>query len=360
MHPQTPKPISSRPSIAAACAAILAHDPAARAQDDAAEASRRALIREAQGARRHGEHARAVELMARAGRVRATASLHLFLAEESAELGDWFTVFVNATRCRSEAEADPALPHRRAVSARCTRLEAEAATRVAFITLQPPLDVPDLTIRVGDAVVPAPLWGVRYPVAPASVTVDASDPSGGTFHTTLDLVAGEAREVAVTLTRPPPPQPPPPQPPPPLVAPPPPTLPAPPPRAPRPVPLVPPRSEPPTPAAIGQWSLIGAGALLMGGAAALFWQRGEALAAQDAACYDDVRLCEPAALDANARATTMTALAGAALGLGALSVAGGVLWRVVASPRRAAPRSAWRIDLAPRGDGASLTLAGAL
>ena len=82
---------------------------------------------------------------------------------------------------------------------------------------------------------------------------------------------------------------------------------------------------------------------------------------QTAACDDNLRLCDPAAVSANARANTMTTLTNVAVGVGAAALVGGVVWWLVARPSRApVPRQAWWIHAAPHDHGLTLGLGGAL
>lgn len=140
----------------------------AHAQETASDTDRRTLIHDAETASRRGDHARAAELASRAGRLRMTPSLRLFLAEENAETGDWVRVFTHATLCRSEGVADANLPDRRRLLTHCARLEERAAPQVGFLVLRVLRVLPGMSVRVGNDEVPATLWNTVTPPRGAS------------------------------------------------------------------------------------------------------------------------------------------------------------------------------------------------
>ena len=93
---------------------------------DGADAARRALIADAAAASQAGDHARAIELAARAAALRATPSLRYFLAREHLAVGHPVEALALAGECASGARADREVHNREALVARCEAVAAEA------------------------------------------------------------------------------------------------------------------------------------------------------------------------------------------------------------------------------------------
>jgi hypothetical protein len=314
----------------------------AHAQESSDESNRRGLIHEAESASRHGDHARAAELAAQAGRIRMTPSLRLFLAEESSETGRWVQAYTNATLCRSEGVADASLPDRRRLLASCARLEERAAPRVGFIVVRVARDIAGLSVRVANEDLPPALWNARHVVGPGAVAVVALSPDGRRFEEGVQVAAGQTREVIIALPEatPAPVAP---------VA-----LPA---RAvviadPIPVVVTPaPAPAPARGAGPGPWVLAGGGALGLAAAAVSFSLRESAVTERDRACTalqcSDSDEQRATSLDGDAR--TWSTVTSVALGVGAAAVAGGVVWWLLARPPSRSSLRGWVVPYGERG-----------
>lgn len=309
-----------------------AYGAVARAQDTSADIARRAMLAEADRARDAGDHARALDLAVRAGRIRMTPSLRLLLAQEHAALSQPLEALDAAGRCVHEAETDPAIANRERIVANCRALVTSLRARVGQVIVRAPSSAPaDLRVRVQDAELAAPLLGVAYPVAPGAVVVEASS-ARGAFRAEVRVDAGATREVVVELT--------------PVVV--------------STAPIAPPTRAPATRGGPGAapWIVVGAGAAALGASVVFYALHQGAVADRDAAC--DATGCDPSARDANDAAATWRTLNNAALGVGAAAVAGGVLWWLLARSRHDhPPRAAWNVGPTSAG-GVLLTVEGSL
>jgi hypothetical protein len=211
---------------------------------------------------------------------------------------------------------------------------------VARLTVRVSPDGADATVVVGGRTVPPAGWEVPIAVDPGDVVVRATAPDGRRFEQTLHLDRGSNTEVVVALE----------------------------------VPLSPAveaallvravRREAPAPAlrstaprnvGAGPWVVAGGGVAALVIAGVLWSMHDAAVSERDGLCPPSG--CDPAALNANARAQDMTLGTNVAIGLGSAAVVGGLTWFLVAWGGRAeAPAvrpSAW---LHPGSAG--LTLAG--
>lgn len=328
------------------------------------ERTRRALIRRAEGLYAQQRYELALAVAQRAAELGMTPTLRFFIAVQHQALGHTLDALDGAERCAREAATDTALRNRDEVVSRCNRLASLLEPSVARVVLRVPESAPEaLRVLVQGGEIERARWGVPLVVLPGHLVVEARLPDAPALREEFDLTGGQRREVSFERFFPPP-APPAPVEAPVVVAP---AAPAPapptPPPAPPPTPVLPPpppRSPPRGPGA-APWIVAGAGGAVLGSAAVFFALRSVAIDEQTAACHDDLRLCDPEAADANARANTMTTLTNVALGVGAAAVVGGVVWWLVARPGRAsAPRQAWWIHAAPREHGLTLGLGGAL
>src|SRR4051794_11687098 len=116
--------MSSRWSIRGIAAAgmflALTRSRAAHAQSEQEMLARTQLLEQAESARQRGDHAAAIEAAGRAGRVRMTPSLRLFLAEEHVALGHPAEALANAEACIREVQRDGSLRNGAVILASCT------------------------------------------------------------------------------------------------------------------------------------------------------------------------------------------------------------------------------------------------
>lgn len=292
------------------------------AQDTPDEIARRELIAAAEQARDVGDHARSLDLATRASQLRMTPSLRQMIAYEHDALGHVIEAFDAAGRCVREAEIDPAVRNREVILTACRALVDSLRARVGRVVVRAPDPAPaGLRVTVGGVVVPPALWDVAYPVAPGDVTVDATTPDGATFHRTLPVQGGDAVDVRVTLTAPPPRR----------VA----------------------RGVGAGPVVL--WS-VGGAALVAGGVLVAFGA--VARADRDAECdaLGNGR-CDPVAQRHDDQYRTLTVAGGVALGVGAASLVGGILWRLLPVFAR---RDDLRVVVAPSSQGVSVVVGGSL
>src|SRR5215217_3099050 len=88
------------------------------------ESVRTQLVDRAQKAHDAGAHTEALEMALRAGEIRQTPLLRLFVAEEQEEVKQLAEAFQNAQQCAREAKLDAETKLRDKVIERCNRLEA--------------------------------------------------------------------------------------------------------------------------------------------------------------------------------------------------------------------------------------------
>lgn len=301
---------------------------------DGTDAARRALIADAAAASQAGDHARAIELAARAAALRATPSLRYFLAREHLAVGHPVEALALAGECASGARADREVHNREALVARCEAVATEAERGVARLTVQVPTPAPEgLRVTVAGSVLAPPLYAVAVPVVPGPIEVTASAPGRDPFRATITLAAGARESLAVTLAHPPPP-PPPPTPPTAEV-----TVTA---SLPTPSPQ-PPRA--PGGAGAGPWVLVGVGALglVVGGVFGAVSI--EAHDARDAACPSATRCDGDSAERLDARYRDASLGANVAFVVGGISLAAGLTWWLVARTRSRRPLA----SLSPAG-----------
>lgn len=305
-----------------------------RAQEAPAEAERRDLLARAERARTEGDHALALDLGTRAGRIRMTPSLRLLIAQESESLGHTLEALDEARRCAREAAADPGLRNGPAIVARCSEIVRAMEPRVGYLTVHVTL-ARGAVVTLGARPLPPTQWDVPLPVLPGAVRVTATAADGRQFAREVAIAAGGTADVVIDLqqedfagVRP----------------------------APR--PSTPERLGPGS----GPWILGGLGLASLGATAA-FWALHEgAISDRDAAC--DASGCDPVALAHDERARTFTTVTNVSLGLGLAAVGGAVLWFAFA-PRRAlevqpAVHAGPRVGVLVFPSGGAVTLGGAL
>ncbi len=311
----------------------------ASSQDASQETARRALIVDAEAASDGGDHARALDLAARAGALRMTPSLRLLIAQEQAALGQVLEALDGAERCAREAETDPAMRQREALLDECRALATRTRAQTATLSVRAPRE--GVVVLVDDAVLSSALFGVATPRRPGAITVRARVGDEGYFEQTATLRAGESAEVDVP---PPPPTPPTPQPRPvatPIAS----TT-----VAPPPAPTTPARR-----ASAGPWIVSATGLAAVAAGALLWWRRDVAVG--DCAISGDALLCPSEASVSRAQpAAALGDSAQVSAFVGAAVAASDKMWLLL--DRRAHPtRRAW---WAPCAIGRTVGVCGAL
>lgn len=300
-------PTGRRDALAAAFGALVLPR-AAAAQTELELATRLLLIEQATAERTAGHHPQALALARRAGAVRMSPSVRLFIAEEMDATGDPAGALAMAGECVREVERDPAVPHRAALLGACRELARSTPSRVGYLVVRAPAPAPEglrVTVR-GVALNPA-LLGVPNVVSPGAFEVAASAPGRVAFVASREVVAGAT--VAVDLDLPAEPVAPPA-----VVAP--------------PVTVMPARLAPPPPRTRSQLApglLLGSGAAALLGGAALLVVRVGVL--DGCSVTHGAAVCDtPPHLDAARSANGLAAGGSVLLGVGAAAVAAGIVW----------------------------------
>lgn len=199
----TPRSLAPRASTLATAAALALSlaTRAVSAQESPSEVARRSLIEQAERAATAGDHAAALDFARRAGEIRMTPSVRLFIAEESRTASRPLDAYVHANACVRAAEADASLHNREVILARCREVAVAVQARVARVVVRI-TDAPSgLRLRIGDAELPGAASGVSFPVAPGTVTVTASAEGFERFEREVTVEAGAEGVVEVTLRR---------------------------------------------------------------------------------------------------------------------------------------------------------------
>lgn len=187
------------PLLAAAALSIVSFAFSARAETSPeAMAARRDLIQQAQAKREAGDHAAALDLASRAGKIQMSVSLRRFLAEEHKALGSVAQGLGTAEQCEREAHA--AGPDADVHAEACHKLVEELRPLVGYVVLRPVQKPDGLTIGVAGSDVPAPLWETRYPVTPGAVAVEAKAPAHKPYSSKVEVVRGAIVDVPIKLT----------------------------------------------------------------------------------------------------------------------------------------------------------------
>lgn len=313
--------------VAVVCA-MLCITPLARAQDNPDESARRALITQAEAAAESGDHARAVELAARAGRIRMTPSLRMMLAVEGESAGAVVDALDAAERCAREADADPALRNREAILTRCRALVSTLGARVGRVTITL-RDAPQgAAVRLGGRALDPARWNAATPVAPGVIVIEADAASRRPFRQQIDVTPGATVTIDVQL-------------------------------------LPSPEATPTVAAPVrrgagaGPWILAGAGVLALAGAGVSYWLQTQSVALRDAAC--DANGCLDLARERQSDAERWNLFTNVGVGVGSAALIGAATWWILARPRATErPRVAWQGHVAPLPGGAMILVGGAL
>ncbi len=283
----------------------------ASAQTGADLAARQELVAQADQARTAGDHAHALDLALRAGRIRMTPSLGLMIAQEQRALGQLVDAYASALACARAAQADASAANRASIIETCTSVASALEPSLGRVRLRLPVALPpNARVRIANADVPADLRDVPRVVTPGEVLVEASAAGRTPFRRALRVSPGAVTDVSVELPS--------------LLA------------SPTPPPA---RSGPGT----GPWVVAGVGAAGFVTAGVLYALAGAARDDRDAQC-NAMGYCLPPSQDRDASYRDLLVGTNVALAAGGALVAGGALWYVIArvrgSRREAAPTAA--------------------
>jgi hypothetical protein len=340
-------PARRRGAIAAALGA-LALPRAVAAQTQTELATRRMLIEQATAERTAGHHAQALALAQRAGAVRMSPSVRLFIAQEMDATGDPAGALAMAGECVREVERDRVVPHRAALLRTCRELQSSTPSRVGYLVVRAPAPAPDgLRVTVRGAVLNPALLGVPHVVSPGAFAIEASAPGRVAFSASLAVDVGAT--VAVDLDLPAEPVAPP------AIVPPPVTIIPPVVAAPRPTPLV---ATPParSPSRLAPGLLLGSGAAAVAGGVVLLVVRAGAL--DGCTVTGGAAVCDtPSQLDAARSANGLAVGGGVLLGVGAAALATGVGWLLLDRGATARPAPG-TVGVVPMAGGLTVGLTG--
>lgn len=300
------------------------------------------LMRAATTARDAGDHATALRSARRAGEIRMTPSLRLFIAEEEETAGQLAAAYDDARACVSEVDASPPIQNAAGLRRDCEALSTRLARRLAFVTLTVPT-VEGASVRVDGVALDRERWGRAITRGAGSVVVEAEAPGRRRFRREINLRAGVTERVAIALPAAESSAP--------SVA----------------TPEVPAQPETRSGPGAGPWVLVGVGAASLVASGVFFALRGGAISDRDTLCESSSGDCVTSdasaatrASDAQSNAVTFNTVSMVTLGVGAAAVAGGLIWWLAG--RGSAPRERPRAALmfAPSVGGAVVGLSGSL
>jgi hypothetical protein len=172
----------------------------ASAQTEQEMAARAQLLEQAQAARTAGDHARALDAATRAGRIRMTPSVRLFIAEENESAGHLAEAMSSADLCVREATRDATLRNRDAILGSCNEIAGRLRGRVGQVIVNfNGSTPPGLRVTVAGAELSDALFGVAYMVNPGTVPIDAQAPGYAPFHRDVPVAAGNTVNVGIAL-----------------------------------------------------------------------------------------------------------------------------------------------------------------
>lgn len=182
--------------IIVACAATSN----AFAQTGAEIASRHILLNRAMDARDQGDHARALDLAERAGRLRMTASVRYFIAEEQSALSLITDALASAEQCLLEVGREPASRNRHAVEANCRRLVDQLHQRVGYVVVLVSRSPANTVVQVNGHSLPSALLGAPFVVAAGRVSIDATADGCEPMHNEVLVPPTHTINVEITLS----------------------------------------------------------------------------------------------------------------------------------------------------------------
>lgn len=161
--------------------------------------ARRQLILEAGQAHDAGDHARALDLARRAGRIRMSPSLRAVIAQEEAALGQVVEAYRDAGACVREFDVDLTATRREQFLAQCRDLQRALAPRVGRLVVEVSDAAPGVRVRVEDGELPREQWGVEQVWPLGRVVVTGEAPGRTSFRREVNLNGGRVETVTVRL-----------------------------------------------------------------------------------------------------------------------------------------------------------------
>ena len=331
------------------CTSALAISFSVFGQTPAELNSRQKMLDEAQKARDAHDHQRALSLASRAGEIRMTPSVRLFVAEEQSVVGELADSMINAELCAEEASGDKTLKNREKIIGACRSLISKlqkSAARILVVMPDPPPAYAQ--VMINGHVVPESLYGKFYFLAPGNVRVEASAPGYLPFKYELVVGTGEEETVNVAMSRDLPPLPPP-------------VVQATEARQPEVVSTAP--EEKSSFREVGPYVALGTGVASLGASAIFLVLRNNAVNDLDVQCGGPNHTICPDTPEVHAlknKASTYNTWTNVTLGIGAAASIGGGAWLIWEKTHPSKKSTQARLQLTPTQGGAMVGIAGAL
>lgn len=162
---------------------------------------RRITLERATRAAEEGHHEEALTLAQRAGEIRMTPSVRMFITQEQRRLGQNLAALRSAQACLRELRAQP-VANGEAIQARCQELFDEAAQRTGTLTLQWQAPIPDgLRVRVAGEEIDRASLPLPINVDAGVVEVECTAPHYLPFRTTVRTELRRNVELSIALQR---------------------------------------------------------------------------------------------------------------------------------------------------------------
>jgi hypothetical protein len=232
-------------------------------------ATRQIYLQRAHDALRAGNGPSALEWATRAGEMKMTPSVRVFIAQRQAELGAYTEAHGNAALCMDEAERDTHLADRGAILRVCASLVARLRAHIGMLTVHVAGAVPSsLQVRVAGRVIRPTSYGAPVAVNAGTVMVEAVADGYRPLRYEIRVNAEENAEATLALERVP--------------------------TSRAAVPVLPTavrsKSAFKRRPSIGPWLVMGTGAAALGVSLALYFVRNDAIATLESACVPPDRL----------------------------------------------------------------------
>ncbi len=161
---------------------------------------RRQLIDRGIAARDAGQHAQALELFLRAGRVQMRPGLRMSIAQEHQALGHVIEACESASLCVGEAQADVDGAGNNAALQGCASLVGSSCANLGRLRLRLPPSAPDdLRVVIEGRTVDVRSGADLFAASPGRVSLQAFVGSRLAFEQGIPLRRGETREVRLNL-----------------------------------------------------------------------------------------------------------------------------------------------------------------
>ena len=202
----TRRGLSGALALAAALTASMQTSTAhaqASGSDAQLASARRGLVSDASAASHAGNHALALDLAERAGRIEMTPSLRLFIASEQATLGRISESLGNADLCVREVRANQQIHNAGSIETECQQLITQLTPRVGRIVLRVPSPLPaGYAVHIGGDTINPVFYGAPYRVTPGHLVIELIADGRPTLQRQVDVPTGGNVEVDASFGAP--------------------------------------------------------------------------------------------------------------------------------------------------------------